>query len=212
MKLTRTLLSLSAVVFLGACQAPQNNSDETTTAQVTQTSSVAVAEVDKVKGERIDAEVVIETNQPFAKMSATEKSEQFQKLDEIIVNTKTEVDMTQLTAIQEIVSDKDYFKLIEQSQEDAQVIYLGFNECPYCKAFSPKLNALATEKDVVIHYYNTHKHSKDTTFTEITQFYQVETVPHAFIVHKGQIVGIINHESTMESMEQFVEKVVTLNQ
>ena len=90
--------------------------------------------------------------------------------------------------------------------DGAKIIYLGFDECPYCHAFSPKLNQLAKEKGVTVYYYNTRKHANDSNFESAMQVYGVNKVPNAFIVKGGKPGINVNHASKMAELEAFINE------
>lgn len=165
----------------------------------------------KTESKRMDAEVIIDEATSFLTLSDEEKKAEYEKLDLIEMDTQNTLDYKKFTQLVEVNDAETYQQLFEESQSKAIVVYLGFDECPYCKAFVPKMNHLAKEVGVTVNYYNTMRRNKDSNFDDVIAFYSVETVPHAFIVHKGKIVDVINHMSTMESIEKFMEKVAELN-
>lgn len=164
-----------------------------------------------VEGERLDAEVVIAEDINFGEMPQDQKEKIYAELDKIEMYKAGTKSPISYANISELKSDEDYMDFILDSQKEAKIIYLGFDECPYCKAFSPKISQFAKEQNVTVYYYNTRKRANDANFQTAMTTYNVETVPHAFIVKNGKVVEKINHNNTMASIEAFVNKVVEMN-
>ncbi|WIK67299.1 thioredoxin family protein [Globicatella sanguinis] len=182
------------------------NSNEASTTANNDNESNVIAEEDL-----IDGEVVIDDNLQFLAMEPAEKAARYAEYDHINKNTLTEVAALDLSQVKEVASGEEYNELMEKSMDEAVVLYLGFDECPYCRAFIPKLNHLAKELDVTLHYYNTNRRVEDLNFNDVIQFLNIETVPHAFILQQGEIKARINHQNTMQEMEDFLRQVVELN-
>ncbi len=183
----------------------ENSSEASTTAN-SDNESNDVAEEDL-----IDGEVIIDDNLQFLAMEPAEKAARYAEYDHINKNTLTEVAALDFSQVEEVASEEEYNELMEKSMDEAVVLYLGFDECPYCRAFIPKLNHLAKELDVTLHYYNTNRRADDRNFNDVIQFLNIETVPHAFILQQGEIKARINHQNTMQEMENFLREVVELN-
>lgn len=183
----------------------ENSSEASTTANSDNESNV-IAEEDL-----IDGEVIIDDNLQFLAMEPAEKAARYAEYDYINKNTLTEVAALDFSQVEEVASEEEYNELMEKSMDEAVVLYLGFDECPYCRAFIPKLNHLAKELDVTLHYYNTNRRADDRNFNDVIQFLNIETVPHAFILQKGEIKARINNQNTMQEMENFLREVVELN-
>lgn len=97
----------------------------------------------------------------------------------------------------------DINEIIKILEHGTGVVYLGFPECPWCKAYVVYLNEVAKEKDAEsIHYYNVLEDRKNNTdnykkIVEILSDYlQYDDegnkrlyVPAVIAVNKGQIVG-----------------------
>lgn len=190
----KKLLKTLSVLTLGACllsgvvliEAPQ-------TVQAEQQK-----EVDEI--------VEIKEGTEFLKMSKEDKEKAYAELDRVNLSTKATTTPLSYPQIQEITSEEAYTKMILASKDTPFIIYFGFDECPYCKAFSPKLNQLAAEMDVPIYYYNTRQRNNDPNFKTVIESYKIQTVPHAFIVHNAKPTEKINHASTMADIETFVAK------
>lgn len=164
-----------------------------------------------VEGDRIDAPVEIADDVVFKTMDEKEKAEMFAELDKIEKHGAGTKSPISYSNVKELTSDEDYLNFVLDSNKAAQIIYLGFDECPYCKTFTPKLNQFAKENDLTIYYYNTRKRANDPNYESTVANFKIETVPHAFIMHKGKLVGKINDSSSMAAIEAFVNKVLELN-
>lgn len=189
---TRTFCLLSCTLTLASSIIPQILAETT---EVTEKQEAA---------NEIDQVVKIDPNTKFLQMSPEEKAEAYKKLDQIELTSQEIEPEPEYSQVRLIKSEKDYQALINQSKEKPVVIYLGFNECPYCRAFLPKFNHLAGEMNIDIHYYNTTDRKKDSNFSQVVDFFKVQTVPHAFIVHQGKIVNKINNQNSMEEIEKFL--------
>lgn len=153
--------------------------------------------------ERLDQVVIIPPQTNFLTMEASEKEVQYQALDKIGVDSKGQHKATDYPHIEAISSESDYLEFVKSTEEQAQIIYIGFDECPWCKVFSPKINQLASEFDLPIYYYNTRSRAEDMTYTKVMESFNVETVPYAFIMVNGELKERINHQSSMQQIEDF---------
>lgn len=134
-----------------------------------------------------------------------DKDEMYQTLDEI---QQIQADMPGITEYAQIEPFDDYesfIQLMENSKQEPQVVYFGYNACPFCKAFTPKISQLAKEFDVSIHYYNTDENMGSEDFLKIVAPFSLQTVPHAFLIEDEQVIDVLNDKSTMEEIESFIE-------
>ncbi|MBG9981268.1 thioredoxin family protein [Facklamia sp. DSM 111018] len=141
------------------------------------------------------------------KMEKDEKESLYESYDQIeIQNGKDFSSPSQMSQLQEIDTQDQYEEIIETSNQEAQVIYVGFNDCPYCRAFLPKLDLLASSYKVNYHYYNTDLRAKDMNFSSvINDFLNITTVPHAFVIKNEKIIATIDNSSSMEEIENFIK-------
>ena len=144
----------------------------------------------------------------FKKADQADKDKEYKKFDGHIQATTMPEDLKAMEYVKEITSEKEYLSLIEETNKEAKIVYLGFNECPFCRAFLPKLHAIAEDYDVTIYYYNVRDRMDDPNFQTIVEdFYKVNEVPHAFIVKDNKVVGEpLNSESSMKEKEDFIKK------
>ncbi|MBG9978438.1 thioredoxin family protein [Ruoffia tabacinasalis] len=153
--------------------------------------------------ERTNAPVTIPEDTTFLTMNEDAKGmiyESLYKIGTYAEGTQSPVDYSQIEAVQ---AEADYIEFLQMTSEQASLLYIGFDECPWCKAFSPKINQIASELNVPIYYYNTRAHEQDATFQGAMQTFGVETVPYVLVMEDGEAKERISHESSMEQIEQF---------
>ena len=153
--------------------------------------------------ERINAPVTISEDTTFLTMNEDAKGMLYDSLDKIgtyAEGTQSPVDYPQIEAVQ---TEADYIEFLQETNDQAKLLYIGFDECPWCKALTPKINQFASELNVPIYYYNTRLHEQDATFQGAMQTFGVETVPYVFVMEDGEAKERISHESSMEQIEQF---------
>lgn len=153
--------------------------------------------------ERINAPVTIPGDTSLLTMNEDAKGMIYDSLDKIgtyAEGTQSPVDYPQIEAVQ---TEADYIEFLQETNDQAKLLYIGFDECPWCKAFSPKINQIASELNVPIYYYNTRAHEQDATFQGAMQTFGVETVPYVLVMEDGEAKERISHESSMEQIEQF---------
>lgn len=202
--MTRTFFKLLSVasltLFLGACQDTGAQNEEKSAATSAIESEEAV--------ELVDRKVEIPEKTAFLNMDEAEKEAAYAELDEIDIYTGEVSPTASMSRMINVDSEADYVQLLTDTKDQPAIVYLGFDECPFCKVFSPKINQLASEFNVDIYYYNTHERDKDATFANAMQLYNVSTVPHAFIVENSRPQSKINHESSMAEIEAFFAEFV----
>ena len=188
----KKLVKLSLVSLLSgmllATQSPVNISAETS----------SESEVDSI--------VSIPEDASWLQLPQNEKEAIYSELDKIDLSTKDTTSPMSYSNVKEVKTQQDYTDLILSTTKKKVIVYLGFDECPYCKVFLPKLNQLAKEKDVTIYYYNVRKHRNDSNFQSAMEVYQVDAVPNAFIVKQGKPIKNVNYDSKMTDIEAFVEE------
>lgn len=158
----------------------------------------------------VDDLVEIQKDIEYLKLDEKAKKEAYTKLDNIKKSSHDSKTPLSFSQIKEVTSEEEYSQLLLNSKKEAFILYLGFDECPYCKAFTPKLNQLAKEMKLDIYYYNVRKRNQDPNFKTAMAFYKVDSVPHAFIVQDIKVKGMVNYDSTMEEIEQFLIKFTKL--
>lgn len=215
----KTLILFASVFALGGCTLLANNSDQSTSssqetnAETTNTNASLEEQVTStVEAEgKLDAPVEIADDVAFLQMTDQEKAAAYAPLDQIEKYSAGKKSPISYSNIVEIKDQQAYRDFSLSTQKEAKIVYLGFDECPYCKAFTPKLSQFVKEMDVTVYYYNTRKRANDQDFESVIATFNVDTVPHAFIVKNGKPIQFINHTSTMADIEAFVAKVVEMN-
>lgn len=144
--------------------------------------------------------IAFESGQELLEESPSEKKATYESLDQIRHTDGSLADQMSFSQIQAITSEEELAQLMKASDQEPFILYLGFDECPYCKVFSPKINQLASELDVTLHYYNTHTFDA----TALADKLGIETVPHAFIIKDGKPVEFVNQNSDMQELEDFL--------
>lgn len=196
------LVGLSSMLFLlAACQQAQTSEDSNASNEAQTEETV----------ELVDREVTFEEGTHLLDLDAEEKAAIYAELDEVDLYTG-ETEAQVFSQLKPVESEKAYADLLVSTNERPAIIYLGFDECPFCKVFSPKINQLASELGVEIHYYNTKERGNDATFANAMQLYNVDTVPHAFIVDGVKVGSKVNHESSMEEIEAFLLEFIDKTQ
>lgn len=80
--------------------------------------------------------------------------------------------------------------------ETGQIIYIGFDTCPYCRKFVHKLSPLAEDKDLVIHYVDAKNPDYTEEINEFREKYSVKTVPG--LLYSSKTAGlIVKHDSSL---------------
>ncbi|AXY24549.1 hypothetical protein CL176_00070 [Suicoccus acidiformans] len=195
MKLKHVLLVLGLALSV-ACQSSENTPLNKVGGLVDETAEVQ---------EWQEGLVQISDDMQLKELSTEEKETLYAELDQIHQSNNDSRTTLNYSKVEPIAEMGEYTKLIIDSAETAQLIYVGYDACPFCKAFIPKLNMLAQTYDVPIHYYNTHLRSGDSNYEEVMSTFDVETVPHAFKIEKGDITALVNHTHTMAELEAFVK-------
>ena len=156
--------------------------------------------------DKSDALITFEKDFKFSDLSDKEKKKRYESYDQIKTSPEADNTVEKLSNIELMESDKSYDQLLKESKEEPQIIYFGFEACPYCRAFAPKLNQFAKEKDVNIHYYNVDERQEDKNFIQVIEAFNIDSVPHAFMIKDGKIQkDFLDSQSTMEEMEEFME-------
>ncbi|MGO4928580.1 TlpA family protein disulfide reductase [Fundicoccus sp. Sow4_D5] len=196
------LVGLSSVlVVLTACNQSQMNEESVSSEETGAVESV----------ELVEREVTFEDGTQLLSLDEEEKAAVYAELDEVAIYTG-ETDTAAYSQLKPVESETAYAELMVSTNNTPAIVYLGFDECPFCKVFSPKINQLASELGVEIHYYNTKERGNDATFADAMQLYNVDTVPHAFIVEDVKVASKVNHESSMEEIEAFLLEFVDKTQ
>jgi len=104
---------------------------------------------------------------------------------------------------------KDIDEIIEILENGTGAVYLGFPECPWCKAYVPMLNEVADIEGLEkIYYYNILEDRKNNTkeyqkiVSILDEYLQYDEegnkrifVPAVIFVSKGEIIGFDDETS-----------------
>lgn len=193
-KLRTFLLLIGAMLVLVGCESTG----------ITSESNNDYEDLQAAFSDRIDAPVEIDADYQFLSMNQEEKDPIYQDIDEVVTNQGGDKRAADYSQVQVLAEESDYVNLLLESNDEPKIIYFGFDECPFCTAFIPKLNHFATEIDAPIYYYDVRAHGEDPTFAAVIENFQFETVPQAFILEDGEPRGRINHHSSMATIEDFI--------
>ena len=164
---------------------------------------------EQTQNEENSSKVVIDKDANFKTMNSTEKDKLYQSLDQISTSPELSKEEKQFSSVVEMKGDKAFDELLEASKKESQILYVGFDDCPYCRAFIPKFNHMAQSYKMTIHYYNVTEHSSDENYSKIiSEFLKIDDVPHAFIVKDGKLLSEkLDSNSTMAEMEAFISSL-----
>ena len=151
----------------------------------------------------VDGIVAFDEQTNLSALSEADKKATYESLDNIHKSTTDTTSPLSYSNVKEIETDKQYLDLILTTTKQPTVVYLGFDECPFCRVFLPKINQLAKEQGVTLNYYNVRKHSTDQNFKDVMEVYNVKSVPQAFIVKAGKPIKSVNYDSTMAEIEAY---------
>lgn len=152
----------------------------------------------------VDGIIKFDESTHLTDLAEADKKAAYESLDNIHKSTTDTTSPLSYSNVKEIETDKQYLDLILTTTKQPAVVYLGFDECPFCRVFLPKINQLAKEKGVTLNYYNVRKHANDHNFKDVMEVYNVKSVPQAFIVKAGKPIKNVNYDSTMEEIEAFI--------
>lgn len=159
-------------------------------------------------GETAEEDQLISFRDDFkiADLDESDKDALYEKLDKVKKDSKNYRDTVNYSQITEFEEDQDYINFLMETNNGAKVIYLGYETSEFCQAFVPKINQLAKEYDLDIHYYNVLRFEGGQSYDLVKELYNVETVPYAFIVKDNEVVDSINADSSMSEIEEFMKK------
>lgn len=154
--------------------------------------------------ERVNQTVSIPEDTMFLTMDAEEKQSIYEELDKIGTYEDSPKATPEYSNLELIQTEQEYHDIVARTAAEPAILYLGFEDCPWCKAFNPKINHFAREAGITIYYYDTDLRENDESFDNVIDSYEVNTVPFAFIVDDGTVKERINHHSSMQQIENFV--------
>ncbi len=96
----------------------------------------------------------------------------------------------------------DINQMIDNQQRE--IIYIGFEACPYCNYFLPKLHEVMKKYNLSFYYLNSRNIEESKEIASFRNKYNIKTVPTLFIIGE-EITFRSNSEMTIEEIEDFLE-------
>lgn len=141
-------------------------------------------------------------------LTKQEKQEAYQALDQYHqMDPPIPVDPKDQTSLDLLNGPQAYQNYKNQQSDQVYLLYLGFEDCPFCQAFVPKLNHLADRLELRIAYYNVMDHQEDADFDDLIDFLKISTVPALFLIKSDKIIGQVDHQSKMQEIEDLLQQV-----
>ncbi len=141
-------------------------------------------------------------------LTKQEKREAYQALDQYHqIDPPIPMDPKDQTSLNLLNGPQAYQNYKNQQADQAYLLYLGFEDCPFCQAFVPKLNHLADRLELRIAYYNVMDHQEDADFDDLIDFLKISTVPALFLIKSDKIIGQVDHQSKMQEIEDLLQQV-----
>ncbi|MCW6662996.1 thioredoxin family protein [Aerococcaceae bacterium NML190073] len=187
-------LALATIALAGCQYIPGLN----------QQQDSAVVETENKAEEVVDEVVEIAADTTYLNLDEAAKKEAYAALDRVKKSSDSSKTPLSYSQVKEITSQDEYTQFLIDSTKKPFVLFLGYDESAYSKAFAPKLNQLAKEMDVPIYYYNVRRRAQDSNFKQAMEFYKIDSVPYAFVLQDAKVKGKVNYDSTMAEIEQFL--------
>ena len=141
-------------------------------------------------------------------LTKQEKREAYQALDQYHqIDPPIPMDPKDQTSLDLLNGPQAYQNYKNQQSDQVYLLYLGFEDCPFCQAFVPKLNHLADRLELRIAYYNVMDHQEDADFDDLIDFLKISTVPALFLIKSDKIIGQVDHQSKMQEIEDLLQQV-----
>ena len=198
----KLMTCLGLLISLSACQEESQSLDTDS-----EQASVSNSEKDSDNYSGDDGNIQggmgpleIDPDTTFLTMDPDQKAAAYQAIDKVNQTNGQAPGAGDYPQIAVIKTETDFQDQMTQSDREPFILYLGFDQCPYCQAFSPKISHLAKELDVPIYYYN----SQDHDISDLAKEWKLETVPQALIIQNGQMKARLDHLSKMQDIENFL--------
>ncbi|MCR8969818.1 thioredoxin family protein [Facklamia sp. 7083-14-GEN3] len=197
----KIILLLSTSFLLTACQLNNSKADNQENPATNQ--NVNIRKNDYV---REDGQVSFKDGLTLLNLDKKMKEKVYKDLDQIVKYTgKTTINPLKMSNLSKIAKQSDYEAIIEDSKQNKQLIYVGFDVCPFCRVFLPKLNQLAKEMNLDYHYYNINERVEDDNFLDVVDnFFKISTVPQLLIVNDGKVDSKLENTDSMADLEKFL--------
>lgn len=111
------------------------------------------------------------------------------------------------TEVNQYLNQVKAFKITTPSEaeelleaKEGNIVYIGRETCPYCRRFVKKLNPLAEENNLTIHYVHSQHPEYEEQVDEIREKYDVPTVP-GFLYSSESAGIVVKCDSSMDEDE-----------
>lgn len=107
----------------------------------------------------------------------------------------------------ENITDLNFFN----NHLDNDFVYFGRPTCPHCVLLYPRLEKVAKDNNITIHYVNTDEYREVEKFQEILNTYEINYVPYLAKFENGKIVNVFdnseenNEKKTIENLKVFLQ-------
>lgn len=101
----------------------------------------------------------------------------------------------------ESISIKDLEEMTKNPKD--QIVYMGFEACPYCNYFVPKLHEVMEKHQLEIYYVNSRNQDEISEIQSFRDKYHIMTVP-TLIKVTNDFDFVSNSELTVEEIKEFL--------
>lgn len=104
------------------------------------------------------------------------------------------------------IEHQEISSLIDRSENENIIIYIGRETCPFCKMFVPKLTQAVTETNSSVNYIDTE--NKDTTLLDFANKYNINEIPKLIVLSNKEKKDelLIFNDITPELITAFLKK------
>ena len=88
-------------------------------------------------------------------------------------------------------------------EKSGQIVYIGFNKCPFCQKFVAKLGPLAEKKDLTVYYVDRRDSENEKAVEEFREKYDIPTVPG--FLYSSETAGLVVKCDSSLSEEEILE-------
>lgn len=92
-------------------------------------------------------------------------------------------------------------ELLEENT--GQIVYIGFESCPYCRKFVHKLSPLAEEKELDVYYIDAKDAEHTEEIADFREKYEIKTVPG--FLYSSKTAGIVVKTDSSLTPEEILE-------
>ncbi|MDN6195877.1 MAG: conjugal transfer protein TraF [Atopostipes suicloacalis] len=105
-----------------------------------------------------------------------------------------------VSSFQEVGPEKADELLEENS---GQIVFIGFNKCPYCQKFVDKFGPLAEKKNLKVYYINARDNEHQEAIKNFRDKYDVPTVPG--LLYSSESAGLVVKSDSSLSEDEILE-------